>query len=61
MSIAREESEWIEMSQRERDRLKVLYGVVQGERPLKEAARLLRLTVRQVRRLVRIFEGWKDN
>jgi transposase len=60
MSIAREESEWIEMSQRERDRLKVLYGVVQGERPQKEAARLLRLTVRQVRRLVRRIESSGD-
>jgi transposase len=60
MSIAREESEWIEMSQRERDRLKVLYGVVQGERPQKEAARLLRLSVRQVRRLVRRIESAGD-
>jgi transposase len=32
--------------------LKVLYGVIQGERGQKEAARLLRLSVRQVRRLV---------
>jgi transposase len=60
MSIAREESEWIEMSQWERDRLKVLYGVVQGERPQKEAARLLRLSVRQVRRLVRRIESAGD-
>src|SRR5262245_22475064 len=41
------------MSRQERDRLKVLHGVVQGERLQKEAARLLRLTPRQVRRLVR--------
>ena len=47
-----EESERIEMNRRERDRLKVLYGVIQGERGQKEAARLLRLSVRQVRRLV---------
>ena len=46
-----EECERIEMSRRERDRLKVLYGVVQGERLQKEAARLLGLTIRQVRRL----------
>src|SRR5437899_1011524 len=45
MFILGEESDRIEMSQRERDRLKVLYGVIQGERPQKEAARLLRLTV----------------
>src|SRR6266852_6680302 len=53
MSIANQESEWLEMSQRDRDRLKVLHGVIQGERPQKEAARLLRLSGRQVRRLVR--------
>ena len=58
MSI--EESERIEMSRRERDRLKVLYGVVQGERLQKEAARLLRLTTRQVRRLVRRIEEHGD-
>jgi len=52
MSIASQESEWLEMSQRDRDRLKVLHGVIQGERLQKEAARLLRLSVRQVRRLV---------
>jgi DNA-binding MarR family transcriptional regulator len=55
-----EEGERIEMSRRERDRLKVLYGVVQGERSQKEAARLLRLTTRQVRRLVRRLEGQGD-
>jgi transposase len=60
MSITREESDCIEMSQRERDRLKVLYGVIQGERPQKEAARLLRVTVRQVRRLVRRIESSGD-
>jgi hypothetical protein len=48
-----EESGRIDMSVRERDRLKVLYGVLQGERLQKEAARLLRLSTRQVRRLVR--------
>ena len=36
------ESDRIEMGVRERDRLKVLYGVIQGERRQKEAARLLR-------------------
>ncbi len=52
MSIAGQESEWLEMSQRDRDRLKVLHGVIRKERLQKEAARLLRLSVRQVRRLV---------
>ena len=42
----------IAMSQRERDRLGVLRGVASGERTQVEAARLLRLSVRQVRRLV---------
>ena len=55
-----EESERIEMSRRERDRLKVLYGVARGERPQKEGARLLRLTTRQVRRLVRRLEEQGD-
>jgi transposase len=55
-----EECERIEMNRRERDRLKVLYGVVRGERSQKEAARLLRLTTRQVRRLVRRIEEQGD-
>jgi len=55
-----DESGRIEMSVRERDRLKVLYGVVQGERLQKEAARLLRLTTRQVRRLVRRLQEQGD-
>jgi transposase len=50
----------MEMSQRERDRLKVLYGVCKGERLQKEAARLLRLSTRQVRRLVRRIEESGD-
>jgi Homeodomain-like domain len=41
----------IEMSQRERDRLKVLHGVQQGQFTQAKAAQLLGLTVRQVRRL----------
>ena len=60
MKVFSEESDRIEMSRRERDRLKVLYGVVQGERLQKEAARLLRLTTRQVRRLVRRIEDSGD-
>lgn len=60
MSIANEGSERIEMNRRERDRLKVLYGVIQRERSQKEAARLLRLTTRQVRRLVRRIQASGD-
>ena len=60
MDIASEESERIEMNRRERDRLKVLYGVIQKERSQKEAARLLRLTTRQVRRLVRRIKDSGD-
>ncbi len=59
MENANEESERIEMSRRERDRLKVLYGVVQKERS-QEAARLLRLTTRQVRRLLRRLQEAGD-
>ena len=55
-----QESSVIEMSVRERDRLKVLYGVLQLERLQKEAARLLRVTTRQVRRLLRRIEEQGD-
>jgi transposase len=48
----------IEMSQRERDRLKVLHGVQQGLHSQAKAAQLLGMTVRQVRRLQeRLDEG----
>jgi hypothetical protein len=43
----------IEMSQRERDRLRVLSLVGEGKRSQVEAARLLKLSPRQVRRLQR--------
>jgi len=45
------EKDRIEMSQRERDRLKVLHGVQQGQFTQAKAAQLLGLSVRQVRRL----------
>jgi hypothetical protein len=48
------------MSQRERDRLKVMSSVLEGKRLQKEAARLLKLTVRQVRRLQRRLEAQGD-
>jgi hypothetical protein len=44
--------ERIELSQRDRDRLKVLHAVEQGERTQVEAAGQLRLSDRQVRRLL---------
>jgi hypothetical protein len=50
----------IEMSQRERDRLKVMAPVMSGERTQSEAARLLKLCVRQVRRIRRRLESGGD-
>ena len=50
----------IEMSQRERDRLKVMALVLKKERRQVEAARLLRLSARQVRRLQRRLEAEGD-
>jgi len=44
--------ERIELSQRDRDRLKVLHTIQQGERTQVEAARQLRISDRQVRRLM---------
>ena len=50
----------IAMSQGERDRLKVMAPVRQGKRTLVEAARLMGLCVRQVRRLLRRLEKEGD-
>jgi hypothetical protein len=50
----------IAMSQRERDVLKVLHTVQSGQRTQAEAARLLGLCVRQVRRLQRKLERGGD-
>jgi len=50
----------IAMSQRERDRLGVLRGVVSGDRTQVEAARLLKLSDRQVRRLAERLEAEGD-
>jgi transposase len=52
MSTASNEGDRIPMSQRERDRLRVLHTVREGQRTQAEAARLLRLTPRHVRRLL---------
>ena len=48
------------MSQRERDVLKVMSVVLKGERTQVEAARLLRRSVRQVRRIQRRLESQGD-
>src|ERR1700676_63537 len=45
------EGDRVEMSQRERDRLRVLQDVEEGRFTQAKAAQLLKLTVRQVRRL----------
>src|SRR5437763_5663242 len=50
----------IPMSQRERDVLKVLHGVLKGERTQAEAARLLGISVRQARRIQRKLEAGGD-
>ena len=50
----------IEMSQRERDRLKVMASVLEGRRTQPEAARLLNRSVRQVRRIQRRLEEHGD-
>jgi len=50
----------IEMSQRERDRLKVMASVLEGRRTQQEAARLLNRCVRQVRRIQRRLEAHGD-
>jgi Helix-turn-helix domain len=54
------EADRIEMSQRERDLLKVMGGVLDGERTQAEAAGLLGLSTRQVRRLQRKLEAGGD-
>src|SRR5690242_17610493 len=60
MSIASHEGDRIPMSQRERDRLRVLHSVLDGQRTQVEAARLLRLTTRQVRRLLHRLQRGGD-
>jgi hypothetical protein len=54
------QSDRIAMSQRERDVLKVMQGVIEGKRTQAEAARLLKRSVRQVRRLQRRLEAAGD-
>ena len=51
----------VEMSQRERDVLKVMQPVLDGKRTQVEAARLLKLSVRQIRRIQRKLETDGDS
>jgi len=51
MSISVLTSDRITMSQKESDVLKIMHAVLRGERPQAEAARLLDLSTRQVRRI----------
>jgi helix-turn-helix protein len=60
MSIDCGSGERTPMSQRERDVLKVMHTVLSGQRTQAEAARLLRRSVRQVRRLQRRLEAAGD-
>src|SRR3954452_22828321 len=48
--------DWMTMSRHERDVLKVMAGVLKGDRSQVEAARLLDLSVRQGRRIQRRLE-----
>src|SRR5438270_12094449 len=50
----------IPMSQRERDVLKIMHAVLKGDRTQAEAARLLGLSTRQVRRIQRKLEATGD-
>src|SRR5439155_24137107 len=60
MSIGVPTGDRIPMSQRERDLLKIMAPVLQGERTQAEAARLAGLSVRHVRRLLRQLQGGGD-
>jgi hypothetical protein len=60
MSIDVQSADRIPMSQKERDVLKIMHGVLAGERTQAEAARLLRISVRQVRRIQRKLEAGGD-
>ena len=54
------EKDRIEMNRRDRDALKVMAPVLKGERTQEEAARLLKRSVRQIRRLQRRMEKEGD-
>src|ERR1051326_8123345 len=60
MSTDVPEEDRIPMSQKERDVLFIMRGVLAGERTQAEAADLLRLSTRQVRRIQRKLEASGD-
>ena len=60
MSIDVQCQDRIAMSQRERDLLKVMGPVLQGQRTQSEAARLVGLSVRQIRRIQRKLQAQGD-
>lgn len=60
MSAQRRKEESVPLSQRELDTLKVLAAVRDGQRSQVEAARLLGLTARHVRRLLRSIQERGD-
>ena len=60
MSTASNDGDRIPMSQRERDRLRLLHSVLEGQRTQVEAARLLRLSPRHVRRLLQRLQQGGD-
>src|SRR5687768_8532687 len=60
MSTGVQNPDRIEMSQRERDVLKVMQPVLRGERTQAQAAALLDVSVRQVRRIQRKLQAGGD-
>ena len=60
MTIDVQSTDRITMSQKERDVLKIMHGLLNGERTQAEAARLLKRSIRQVRRLQRKLEAEGD-
>jgi Winged helix-turn helix len=60
MSIDVLSTDRIPMSQKERDVLKILHGVIDGQRTQAQAAHLLKLSIRQVRRIQRKLEAGGD-
>lgn len=60
MTIDVQNQDRMAMSQRERDVLKIMQGVLEGDRTQAEAARLLKRSVRQVRRWQRQLEAQGD-
>src|SRR5436190_19704528 len=59
-TAVQKEEDRIEMNPREREVLKVMHPVLKGERTQAQAAALLGITVRQVRRIQRRLEAQGD-